>query len=183
MTLDYSPDGRFLLYSSFNGLEYSVWTVEASGDHTLAPVVDTPANEGNGQFSPDGRWVAYQSNESGRYEVYVTAFPKGGQRFPISSAGASEPQWSHDGRAIFFVSGNVLMGASVATDTSRVTVGQVRRLFELHLAAGRIGLADLISRTSYAVAEDGRFLVNTAIAQTTVTPITLLVNWTSLLKQ
>ena len=30
--------------------------------------------------------------------------------------------------------------------------------------------------------KDGRFLVNTAIAQTTVTPITLLVNWTALLR-
>ena len=28
------------------------------------------------QFSPDGRWVAYNGNESGRHEVYVTAFPR-----------------------------------------------------------------------------------------------------------
>ena len=178
----WSPDGRLLLYSRFNGREVSVWTVEVSRDHTLAPVVDTPAGEGDGQFSPDGRWVAYQSNESGRYEVYVTGFPTGGQRFPISSAGGSEPRWSHDGREIFFVSGNVLMGATISTDGSRVVVGQVRRILALHLPTDRIGLRDQTVRNSYDVAPDGRFLVNTAIAQTTVTPITLLVNWTAMLR-
>ena len=73
------------------------------------------------------------------------------------------------------------MGASITTDASRVTVGQVRRMFELHPPADRNGTDDL-GLVAYDVAPDGRFLVNTAIAQTTVTPITLLVNGTALLR-
>ena len=57
-------------------------------------------------------------------------------RFPISSAGGIVPRWSRDGREIFFVSENVLMGASVTTDTARVNVGRIRQLFELQRPAG-----------------------------------------------
>ena len=28
-----------------------------------------------GQFSPNGRFVAYASDESGRFDIYVAAFP------------------------------------------------------------------------------------------------------------
>ena len=101
----WSPNGQFLLCSRVSKAGIGVWTVEASGDHKVTPLIDTPAREVNGQLSPDGRWVAYQSNESGRDEVYLTAFPAGGQRFPISSAGGMVPRWSRDGRGIFFVSG------------------------------------------------------------------------------
>lgn len=73
------------------------------------------------------------------------------------------------------------MGASVTTDTARVNVGRIRQLFELQRPAGfeTYGFVNAF----YDVAPDGRFLVKKAIAQTTVTPITLVMNWKALIGQ
>ena len=51
-----------------------------------------------------------------------------------------------------------------------------------NLPADRNG-TELLGQVAYDVAPDGRFLVNTAIAQTTVTPITLVMNWKALIGQ
>ena len=50
--------------------------------------LQTSADELNASFSPDGRWLAYTSNESGKYEVYVRAFPDKGGKWQISNAGS-----------------------------------------------------------------------------------------------
>ena len=65
-------------------------------------------------FSPDGRWIAYQSNDSGRYEVYVRAFPDRHGKQQISKDRGLYPAWSHNGRELFFISppNGVLMAAS-----------------------------------------------------------------------
>ena len=53
-------------------------------------------------LSPDGKLVAYTSDESGRYEVYMTSAVEPGPRVTVSTAGGIEPQWSPDGRTLFF---------------------------------------------------------------------------------
>ena len=53
-------------------------------------------------ISPDGRWIAYQSDESGTAEVYVLAFPDGRGKRQITSGTGSYPEWSRDGRELFF---------------------------------------------------------------------------------
>ena len=40
------------------------------------------------------------------------------------------------------------------------------------------GLSPLVFKVNYAVAPDGRFLVNTQSAEGTAPPITLILNWT-----
>jgi len=76
--------------------------------------------ENNGQISPDGRWLAYQSMESGRVEVYVRPFPDvDSGRWQVSTAGGRMPLWSRDGKELFFVASEVLMGVRVeAADRS-----------------------------------------------------------------
>ena len=46
--------------------------------YSRRPYLRTPFNESWGRFSPEAspRWVAYQSDETGRYEVYIQAFPE-----------------------------------------------------------------------------------------------------------
>ena len=63
-------------------------------------------------FSPDGRWIAYMSNETGRFRVYVQAFPYKHVKRQISGDGGLQPAWSHNGRELFFQSEGVLMAAS-----------------------------------------------------------------------
>ena len=54
-------------------------------------------------FSPDGHWLAYASGETGRTEVYVQPFPGPGGKVPISTDGGGYPQWSPNGRELFFL--------------------------------------------------------------------------------
>jgi eukaryotic-like serine/threonine-protein kinase len=56
------------------------------------------------RFSPDRRWVAYASDESGRFEVYVRAWPAAADRTPISVGGGMQPEWRRDGRELFYLS-------------------------------------------------------------------------------
>ena len=58
--LSWSPDGRFLLYSSARCKTGShLFVLPLFGDRKPVPFLQTPFNEYDGQFSPDGRWVAY----------------------------------------------------------------------------------------------------------------------------
>ena len=95
-----------------------IWTVpvetDSSGLRAGKPelFLQAPFQERGPMFSSDGRWIAYQSNESGRYEVYVQAFPDRHGKQQISKDRGLYPAWSHNGRDLFFLSKGVLMAAS-----------------------------------------------------------------------
>ena len=59
---DWSPDGRFILYYTYNEYESyesaEVWLLPAFGDRKPIPLLQTHFNELEGAFSPDGRWIA-----------------------------------------------------------------------------------------------------------------------------
>ncbi|MGH9256478.1 MAG: protein kinase domain-containing protein, partial [Vicinamibacterales bacterium] len=111
--LDWSLDGRFLLYSSQGtGAESDLWVLPLTADRKPISVVQSRFDEIEGQFSPDGRWIAYASNESGRYEVYVQTFPESGGKWQVSAAGGAHPRWRRDGQELYYVApDNRLMAA------------------------------------------------------------------------
>jgi eukaryotic-like serine/threonine-protein kinase len=87
---DWSPDGRFILYTSQTPTAgRDLWALPLSGDKKPLAVTQTAFNEDSGRFSPDGRWVAYASNESGRYEIYVQPFPGPGGKLQVSTRGGT----------------------------------------------------------------------------------------------
>jgi Tol biopolymer transport system component len=76
---DWSPDGRFLLYTEINTKTGGdIWQLPVAGSRTPTPILRTEFNEYGAQLSPNGRWLAYVSDESGRPEVYVQSFPPSG---------------------------------------------------------------------------------------------------------
>ncbi len=89
---DWSRDGRSILfYENSLGTQRDLWVLPVTpqgvlGDAKARLYLGTTANESWGRFSPEPnpRWVAYQSDESGRFEVYVTAFPKPGRQVSLS---------------------------------------------------------------------------------------------------
>ena len=91
-------------------------------------VVPAAFGESNPALSPDGHWLAYQSDQTGRMEVYARSYPEPGARFPISLQGGSEPAWAHNGRELFYRSGDSVMVASVSLSPTLVVTGR-RRLF------------------------------------------------------
>jgi dipeptidyl aminopeptidase/acylaminoacyl peptidase len=108
-------DGRTVVYRTGSVGSADIWYRRLAGDTAAHAIATTPFNEMSPRVSPDGRWVAYMSNESGAYQVYVRPFPGPGELYPVSVGGGTTPVWSRDGRRIFFVNGNQLMAASVAT--------------------------------------------------------------------
>jgi Tol biopolymer transport system component len=119
----FSGDGKRMAFVELNSASRAdIWTLpvetSSSGLRAGKPEVflQTPFNERGPAFSPDGRWIAYQSNESGRYEVYVQAFPDGHGKRQISAETSGNAAWSRDGHELFFLSfgapRNQLMAAS-----------------------------------------------------------------------
>jgi hypothetical protein len=55
-------------------------------------------------------------------------------------------------------------------------------LFQSRLTTGNVGSVGYISRATYAVAADGRFLLNVSADDPAASPITIVQNWTAGLK-
>ena len=133
------------------------------------------------QISPDGHWIAYVSNESGSDEVMVESFPQPGQRKRISPDGGAFPQWSPDGRELYYLapfSGQRRKLLTVHVETgSTFSASRPEFLFETP------PLGDNPRRGQYAAFGKGdRFLMNVAVQETKPRAINLILNWPSLLK-
>ena len=183
----WSADGRVISYyngaAANPGTARDLWVFPPFGNRKPTVFLRTESSEMSGRFSPDGRWVAYASNESGRFEVYVQPFPGPGGKWQISSGGGSDPRWRRDGKELFYIApDNELTIATVNGQSgSAFHVDVVQPLFKVRPRAVPY-LNHLASE--YAVAADGqRFLVNTAVEQTTLAPISIVVNWDAMLKK
>ncbi len=170
----WSSDGRFLLFQSESpGADISVLPLGA--DAKVSSFANMRFTEGSAQFSPDRRWVAYSSDETGRTEVYVAPFHRGGRREPISTDGGGSPRWRHDGKELFYIRGdNTLMAVAISLGESSVEVGATQPLFQTRFRT---------VAAPYDVTRDGRFLVNRSLEDATATPITLFVNWPAALSK
>jgi len=186
--LDWSPDGRVLLYSAQDPKTASdLWVLPMTGERKPFPVVQTSFDEIEGQFSPDAQWLAYASNESGRYEIYIQPFPEPGGKWQISTAGGSQPRWRRDGRELFYVASDgrlMAVPVRVAPNSRAVDVGAPVALFPTRLAGGaNIAQAGPLARAQYVVAADGRFLMIVAGDEAVTSPITIVQNWDAALQK
>jgi Tol biopolymer transport system component len=177
--VSWSPDGAFLLEEIGSGGGGTGNTHLAAVPVAGGPSVKLSLSQGHenmGQFSPDGRLVAYVSDESGRRDVYVAAFPGPGGKWQVSQDGGTEPRWRRDGKELFFFApDNRLMAAEVTLGGGAFQVGAITPLFQTR-AMG--------SGYRYDAAPDGRrFLVNTALPDTSSPEITLLLNWPEALRR
>ena len=148
--------------------------VAVSGQPSPVVVAQSAHEETEGQFSPDGKWVAFVANDSGRPEVFLQSFPGAANRTQVSTAGGSQVRWSHDGHEIFYIApGGRMTSVRVALDGASPLVKAPEALFQTSLATGTNVLGN---KPQYAIARDGRFLLNTAIEGPTA-PIAVAVNW------
>jgi Tol biopolymer transport system component len=154
-TLDWSPDGRFLLVRSG---QYDIVAVQID-NFALVPVSTSTANStiNHPQFSPDGKWLAFSSNRSGRVEIHIAPFLPGSAlqpSGPVSISGGAWPRWAKDGKELFYVAPDGMLMA-VPFDSS---TGQTKPPTLLFVPPMFSSVESQYSQ-QYLVADDGRFLV------------------------
>jgi eukaryotic-like serine/threonine-protein kinase len=177
---DWSPDGRLMLYRAMDAdSNMELWAVPVGADKTPIPFIKMTFGVTQGQFSPDGRWVAYASNESGKWEIYVAAFPGPGGNWRVSSAGGSEPRWRRDGKELFYLAPDAKLMAVEVKGGAVFEAGTARPLFQTHRRE-HIASTDMFS---YDIGPDGRFLVNTDVGDAAPPSPTLVLNWPAALRR
>ena len=175
-----SPDQHYLAYirlSPDRKTGTDIWALPLTGERKPFPVVQSAFDDREAEISPDGRWMAYSNNESGRSEVYVTAFPGGGAKWQASSNGGEVPKWRRDGKELFFLdlTGN-LTAVDVNPDANAVRLGTPHALFRAAGVRAATG--------PYAVTADGKkFLINSGAVKEENGPLTLVQNWAAEVKK
>jgi serine/threonine-protein kinase len=173
----WSPDGRTLAFTEMHPTNgYDIWVLPVEGDRTPSKVLATAFDEIWGVFSPDGRFLAYLSDETGRKEVYVRGYPRGG-KWTVSSDGGVEPVWSADGRELFYRQGDRVMVVTVTTRPS-FSAGEPQVLFQ-----GRYDLS-VTGDSHYDVSPDGRHFAMVALGEESAPArIHVVLNWSQELER
>jgi Tol biopolymer transport system component/DNA-binding winged helix-turn-helix (wHTH) protein len=96
----WSPDGRFIAYSSDREGKFDIWVQQVSGGDPVK-ITKGPANNWQPDWSPDGKYIAYRS-EDGEGGLYIVpALGGAGLERRIASFG-NYPRWSPDSSQILF---------------------------------------------------------------------------------
>ena len=176
MPEDWSRDGRYVVERVVQtSTADDIWIQPLFGDKKPFPYLQGPGNERNGSLSPDGKWLLYSSDETGRFEIYVQAFPVPGGKVQISNRGGERPRWSSDGKEIYFIGTDLSMMAVSVRTGAGFDAGQPTALFDSQIAGG--------FNDRFDVSKDGRFLVPTQAEQSSAETLTIVVNWPAGLKK
>ena len=97
-------------------------------------------------------------------------------RWKISSAGGDKPRWRRDGKELYYLSLDAkMMAVPIKSGPSSFEPGLAVPLFD----------AKVTGFFPYDVAPDGRFLLQVAAdsAPSSVSPVTVVLNWQAVLKK
>jgi Tol biopolymer transport system component/DNA-binding winged helix-turn-helix (wHTH) protein len=96
----WSPDGRFIAYSSDRGGKFDVWVQQVSGGDPVQ-ITMRPGHNWQPDWSPDGKYITYRSEEGDGGLFVIPALGGTGLERKIASFGYY-PRWSPDGSQILF---------------------------------------------------------------------------------
>jgi Tol biopolymer transport system component len=164
------PDGGLLLNSRGATTGGNLLVSEPRIGGAPVTITGEPGNQFGASPSPDGRYLVYASDETGRFEVFVRAYPGPDAKWQVSTEGGAEPTWSVNGKEIYYRSGNRMMAVPVTTRPS-FDRGRPIALFEGAFVQGAAGLPE------YDVAPDGRFLMMRPVAGSEARQLHVVLNW------
>jgi serine/threonine protein kinase/Tol biopolymer transport system component len=168
----WSPDGKYLIYTKVpkdGGSE--IWALPLVGERTPSLVLKGGML---GQISPDGRWLTYTSSESGPIEVYVVSFGGGQGKWQVSSNGGNLPQWSKDGKELYYMDQTYnLVAVPVAESSGALQFGAAKNLIPTWSAP----------QVFYDVTRDGKKILIDRVSQLVSQSVTVISNFTAELKK
>ena len=178
----WSRDGKWLVVrTGVNAVGTGdILAMRPGVDSVPTPLVATARfSERSPDLSPDGRFLVYSSTETGRDEIYVVPFPNAGAaKWPISTAGGTEPRWSRRGDEIFYRDGSGNMVSVPVHTTPTFSFGAGRILFPAR------SYVAFPQRRQYDVTADGnRFLMIGFPSSPVLDKLIVVMNWFEELKQ
>ena len=96
----WSPDGRYIAYSSDRGGKFDIWVQQVSGGNPVQ-VTRGPGQNWQPDWSPDGKYIAYRSEQGDGGIFVIPALGGTGLERKIASFGY-HPQWSPDSSQVLF---------------------------------------------------------------------------------
>jgi tRNA A-37 threonylcarbamoyl transferase component Bud32 len=130
-----TPDGRTVVFQETGSASNGIRAMAFDTTQVARTIIPAAFGESAPALSPDGHWLAYQSDQTGQMEVYVRSYPEPGARVPVSLQGGTEPVWAHNGRELFYRSGDSLLVASVTLSPALAIAGR-RLLFTSSFLGG-----------------------------------------------
>jgi Tol biopolymer transport system component len=175
--MDWSPDGRFVLYTTLDPKRgFDLFALPLEGNREPFGVVETEFNEGLAEFSPDGRWIAYESDKTGRREIYLRPFPGPGSDFLATASGAAQVRWRGDGKELFYVAADdrlMALPVVVSSDGKTVDFGTPTPLF----STAPFSTAANMFKPQYVVSPDGQsFVMQSMVGESNSSPIVVILN-------
>lgn len=122
---DWSPDGRKILFTSYQNGKPDLWFVELSNSRQ-GIVSSRPGINASARYSPDGGMIALSMNNEGIPKIFVIT-PQGDiiKRLTSGRGNDISPTWSPDRSAIAYVSDQA---GTPQIYVAPVNGGQARRL-------------------------------------------------------
>ena len=96
----WSPDGRFVAYSSDRGGKFDIWVQQVSGGDPVK-ITKGPGHNWQPDWSPDGRYIAYRSEDGEGGLFVVPALGGEGLARKVATFGYY-PRWSPNSSQILF---------------------------------------------------------------------------------
>jgi Tol biopolymer transport system component/DNA-binding winged helix-turn-helix (wHTH) protein len=96
----WSPDGRYISYSSDRGGKFDIWVQQVSGSNPVQ-ITKGPGQHWQPDWSPDGNYIAYRSEEGDGGIYVIPALGGAGLERKIAPLGYY-PKWSPDSSQVLF---------------------------------------------------------------------------------
>jgi Tol biopolymer transport system component len=102
----FSPDGRWILFSSNRGGNLDLWKLEVETG-AIRRITEDSADDWDPAFTRDGRSILWSSNRGGHFEIWMCAVDgTGARQLTQDGVDAENPTATPDGRWIVYNSTN-----------------------------------------------------------------------------